>query len=119
MDITIYTILMFLVMVFAGSLVVFSIIRLFRLPEGERMAQIKSWLLWAVTEAEIELGEKTGKLKLSLVYGAFVEKFPWLAKIVPVSLFSSLVDEALLEMRRLLTTNTVVNTMVYGDEETK
>jgi hypothetical protein len=76
------------------------------------MKQIKAWLLWAVTQAEAELGSGTGKLKLSMVYGAFVEKFTWLAKLIPLSTFSGLVDSVLGEMHRLVSSNAAVEEIV-------
>ena len=66
------------------------------------------WLLWAVTEAEKELGGGTGKLKLRQVYDLFVTRFPWLARIVPFDLFSDMVDDALDEMREMLKNNQAV-----------
>jgi hypothetical protein len=64
--------------------------------------KIKQWLLWAVTEAEKEFGSGTGQLKLAKVYDMFVTRFPKLQVIVPFSLFSKLVDEALEIMENML-----------------
>lgn len=64
--------------------------------------KIKSWLLWAVTQAEKEFGSGTGKLKLAFVYDMFIAKFPKLQIIVPYKLFSALVDEALVLMKEML-----------------
>ena len=75
----------------------------------------REWLLWAVTEAEKELGGGTGKLKLRQVYDLFVTRFPWLARIVPFDLFSSMVDDALEEMREMLKTNQAVKAHVNGE----
>ena len=63
------------------------------LPREEQFEQIKGWLLGAVTLAEAQYGSGTGKIKLSVVYDAFVEKLP------------ELVDDALVEMRNLLENN--------------
>mgnify|MGYP000840045992 CR=1 FL=1 len=76
--------------------------------------RVKEWLLWAVTEAEKDLGGGTGKLKLRQVYDLFVQRFPWLAKAVSFELFSSLVDEALEEMREMLDNNQAVKAFVEG-----
>ncbi|MBR4450928.1 MAG: hypothetical protein IKS39_03745 [Clostridia bacterium] len=64
--------------------------------------KIRSWLLWAVTQAEREFGSGTGKLKLAFVYDLFIAKFPKLQIIVPFKLFSALVDQALAVMKEML-----------------
>lgn len=71
----------------------------------KQFEQIKGWLLGAVTLAEAQYGSGTGKIKLSVVYDAFVEKLPWLAQIISFDRFSELVDDALVEMRNLLENN--------------
>lgn len=71
-------------------------------------ARAKEWLLGAVTEAEKELGSKTGKLKLRFVYDLFITKFPIFSKIISFQGFSDLVDEVLVEMRKIINTNTAV-----------
>lgn len=86
-----------------------------RLPSGEQLAKVREWLLWAVTAAEKELGDGTGKLKLRQVYDLFVVRFPWLAKAVSFDLFSDLVDDALDEMREMLQNNQAVKALVNGE----
>ena len=93
---------------------VWYIYRYFHLPSEAQLAKVREWLLWAVTEAERELGGGTGKLKLRQVYDLFVTRFPWLARIVPFDLFSSLVDDALEDMREMLNTNKAVEALVKG-----
>lgn len=61
----------------------------------ENLKMIKSWLLSVIVNAEKVYGGKTGKVKLSYVYGLFIEKFPKLAKIITFETFSMLVDEVL------------------------
>lgn len=61
----------------------------------ENLKMIKSWLLSVIVNAEKVYGGKTGKVKLSYVYGLFIEKFPKLAKVIPFETFSALVDEVL------------------------
>jgi hypothetical protein len=56
---------------------------------------IKSWLLSVIVNAEKVYGGKTGKVKLSYVYGLFIEKFPKLARVIPFETFSTIVDEVL------------------------
>lgn len=95
----------------AGAAAIF-IYRFYLLGTEQQLAKVKEWLLWAVTEAEKDLGGGTGKLKLRLVYDQFVARFPWLAKIVSFERFSELVDEVLEEMREMIKTNDAVKSHV-------
>lgn len=79
----------------------------------------KQWLLGAVTEAEKQLGSKTGKLKLRLVYDMFITKFPIFSKIISFQGFSDLVDEVLVEMRKAINTNMFIFEYVNGTEATE
>lgn len=88
------------------------------LSNDEKIKQIKGWLLGAVTLAEAEFGSGTGKIKLSVVYDKFVEKFPWIAKVLSFDKFSEYVDESLREMRSLLSTNEAVAAIVASKENT-
>ena len=63
------------------------------------------WLLWPCIEAERILGSGTGQAKLRSVYDAFMQQFPILKYLLPFSVFSLWVDEALVEMRRQIETN--------------
>lgn len=89
-------------------------VRFFKKPSSEQIKKVKEWLLWAVLEAEKELGRGTGMLKLRYVYDLFISKFPWLAKIISFELFSALVDDALDEMRELLNKNDAAAEYVAG-----
>lgn len=95
---------------------VWYVYRYFHLPSEAQLAKVRKWLLGAVTRAEKELGSKTGKLKLCQVYDLFVARFPWLAKIVSFELFSSMVDDALDEMREMLENNPAAAALVSGGE---
>lgn len=86
-----------------------------RTPSEEQLSKVKSWLLYAVTEAEKKLGGGTGQIKLRYVYDAFLTKFPFLAKIVSFETFSGLVDEALEMFKAMMTHNTKVQEYVEGD----
>lgn len=107
-----YIILAALAILAAAGIAVY---RYFKLPSEAQLAKVREWLLWAVTEAEKELGGGTGKLKLRQVYDLFVTRFSWLARIVPFDLFSSLVDDALEDMREMLKTNQAVKVHVNGE----
>lgn len=78
------------------------------LPTDEQIAKVKEWLLYAVVEAEKELGGGTGQIKLRYVYDMFITKFPALVNVISFDMFSKLVDEALENMKHLLDTNSKV-----------
>lgn len=75
----------------------------------------KQWLLWAVIEAEKELGHNTGKLKLRKVYERFISCFPKLAFFVTFNKFEKWADEAVDEMKQLLKENKEVRSIVEGE----
>lgn len=87
------------------------------LPSAEQREKVKEWLVWAVTQAETELGSGTGQLKLRSVYDLFVQRFPAIAKAVSFDTFSLWVDEALDDMRDMLKQNKAVQELVNGVEE--
>lgn len=82
----------------------------------EQITKIKQWLLAAVTAAEAELGAKTGQIKLSAVYDAFLEAFPKLRVFISVDRFKVLVDEVLEQMRHLIATNEAVQKLVENTD---
>lgn len=90
----------------------FFIVNFLGLPTQKQVTKIKEWLLWSVVEAEKELGSSTGRLKLSMVYDAFILKFPMTSKFISFETFSKYVDLALDEMRRLLESNQAVKEYV-------
>ena len=92
----------------------FAVYKFAGLPTKSQVAKIKEWLLFAVTKAEQELGEKTGQLKRHTVYDLFVSKFPTTAKLVSFETFSRWVDEALVEMKKMLENNKQIETIVKG-----
>lgn len=104
-----YIVLAIIVLLAGGG---FAVYRFAKLPRTEQLVKVKEWLLWAVTEAEAALGGGTGQLKLRYVYDLFVEKFPWLVKVISFELFSGLVDDALVDMREMLEKNAAVKAIV-------
>ena len=80
-------------------------------PTAEQIANIKEWLLLAVTEAEKQLGGGTGQLKLRYVYDWAVERFAWVA-VIPFGTFAEWVDEALAEMKKQLAANEAVKAYI-------
>ena len=89
--------------------------RFLHLPTAQQIDKCKEWLLWAVTEAEKELGGGTGRLKLRQVYDLFVQRFPAVARAVSFDTFSLWVDEALEDMREMLKQNQAVKDLIGGD----
>lgn len=82
----------------------------------KKIETLRKWLEYAVTEAEKALGEKTGQLKLRLVYDMALSKFAWLEKLVSFEEFSGYVDEALEWMRKQLVSNAGVRGYVDGNK---
>lgn len=74
-----------------------------KLPTEEQIETVKQWLIWAVNEAEEELGSGTGQRKLRLVYDMFLTRFPYLSRVVTFNAFSTMVDEALDKVEMMLT----------------
>lgn len=76
-----------------------------QMPSNAQINKVKEWLLWAVAEAEKELGSGTGQLKLRYVYDMFIIKFPKIAKVLSFEAFSLLVDQVLEKFREMLENN--------------
>lgn len=91
-----------------------AIYRFAGMPTQKQVETIKEWLLYACIEAEKELGDGTGQLKLRYVYDLFITRFPSVAKMVPFAMFSLWVDAALEEMRMMLTQNKAIREVVKG-----
>ena len=104
-----------LLAVVAIAVIVYLLFKFFKLPRESQIAKIKEWLLYAVTEAEKELGSGTGQLKLRYVYDMFLSKFPYLAKFISFEFFSKLVDEVLEKFKEMFKTNTAVSAYVSSD----
>ena len=92
----------------------YSVYAFLRRPTEEQINSIKEWLLYAVTEAEKELGSGTGQLKLRYVYNMFVERFPALSAVISFPMLSGLVDEALVQMKKMLESNKALQAYVVG-----
>ena len=87
-----------------------------KLPSDAQLNQIKQCLLLWVIEAEKTFNQGgLGQLKLRWVYQKFVEHFPSVASFVTFEVFSTWVDEILVQMRQLLETNTHINDYVEGE----
>ena len=97
-----------------GIVVGYNIKNWFEKPTSEQIENIKQWLLYAVTEAEAQLGGGTGQLKLRYVYDLAVERFKWIS-LIPFEIFEMWVDESLDQMRHLLKTNENIQKLVDGE----
>ena len=85
-----------------------------QLPSETQIQKIKEWLLYAVIEAEAIYHEKTGQIKLRYVYDCFLSKFPSLVSVVSFEQFSTWVDEALEQMKHLISTNEAISNYIKG-----
>lgn len=85
------------------------------LLNGKR--SVMAFLLQAVIMAEKDWGSDTGRIKLSEVYGNFIEKYPIFSKIIPFSVFSAWVDAVLEDMRDILLKNEKARAYVENKKE--
>ena len=83
-------------------------------PSSVDLSKVQEWLLWAVMQAEKQLGGGTGQLKLRYVYDMFIARFPTVSKILTFEAFSIMVDIALAKLNEMLTDNKKVQQYVYG-----
>lgn len=98
-----------IILIIAAVVVVgYTAFTFFKMPSEAQYSQIKEWLLFAVAQAEKELGGGTGQLKLRYVYDMFIAKFGHFAKIISFEAFSLMVDEVLEKFRNMLETNNAV-----------
>lgn len=86
----------------------YSIMVFVKMPTNAQLSSVKEWLLYAVAQAEKELGSGTGQLKLRYVYNMFILRFSAIAKVISFEAFSELVDEALYIFRNMLKDNQAV-----------
>ena len=87
---------------------IFRVVTFFKQPSSNQLARVKEWLLYAVAQAEKELGSGTGQLKLRYVYDMFILRFGSVARMISFETFSTLVDEALYIFRDMLRDNKAV-----------
>ena len=84
----------------------------FKKPTNEQIEQVKEWLIFAVAEAEKKLGSGTGQLKLRYVYNMFIAKFPAIALFIDFEDFSHMVDNALLELECMISSNDNIKNVI-------
>ena len=100
------------------AVLVYLIFKFFKLPRASQIEKVKEWLLFAVSQAEKELGSGTGQLKLRYVYDMFVSKFPYLVQFVSFERFSKLVDDVLIKFKEMFNNNKAVKQYVVSNETT-
>lgn len=105
------------VIIIVAIALIATIIAFVKLPKDKKIANLKEWLKYAVTEAEKALGSGTGQLKLRLVYDMAIKQFSWISSLIPFETFSGWVDEALDWMRAQLTENKAAQEYVEGKTE--
>lgn len=105
-------ILLALVLVVAAALFVIWFIKL---PATEKESKIRSWLKWAVIEAEKELGRGTGQAKLVYAWNLFTKsKFGWMTAFITYSMFENWINSALKWLNVQLDTNENLFKYIYG-----
>lgn len=97
-----YIIVALVVLLVIASGIIFAF---FKSPSEKQLQKVKAWLLYAVTQAEAELGSGTGKLKLRYVYDLFITRFKWIPLVISFDTFADLVHDSLDEMREMLKNN--------------
>lgn len=108
-------------MVLATVLLIIGVIFLYWYTKRaikEQKIKVNKFLLWAVAQAQIDLGSDTGPLKLSKVYGLFLSVFP--AKItskIPFALFEAMVIAAKAELVNLQKENPAIDKVITGSTE--
>lgn len=106
-------IVVFVACIAVAAKIVYTFIKL---PNDKQLSAVKDWLLYWVLQAEASLGGGTGKIKLAMVYDVFVQRYPWLAKMITYDTFGLMVDDALEKMRAMLQGNpTLLETIKNAD----
>ncbi|MBP3654721.1 MAG: hypothetical protein J6J04_04735 [Oscillospiraceae bacterium] len=102
------------------NIVLYVILAVILVFGGLYIMGFKDWLVWAVIEAEHMLGSKTGQMKLRYVYDLAIKHFPVVAKLLPFSVFSILVEKALEVMNTMIQDNKsiadAIGVVLVGDE---
>lgn len=106
-----------LILIIIGIAIAISVYKFIKLSKEQQIENIKQWLVFACLEAEKTLGGKTGQVKLRYVYDLFVSKFKFVSYLIPFKTFSEWVDDSLVNMKLMISTNEAVRKLV--EEEGK
>ena len=96
---------------------IYSVKVFFQMPKDEQISKVQEWLLYAVAQAERELGSGTGQLKLRYVYDNFIHRFPAIAAAISFEAFSLMVDKSLQKFNTLLNANKKLQNYVNNVKE--
>lgn len=77
---------------------------------------LREFLLWAVAQAEIALGSKTGDLKLAYAYNLAIKRFPIIAKLIPYTVFKSMVKKALARLEYIMSNSKESRDIINGTD---
>ena len=102
-----------ILLILLGGAVIF-IANFIKAAKDKKIEMISEWLLLAVVQAEKELGNGTGQIKLRFVYDMFIAKFKYASMMITFSQFSLMVDTALERMRQMLSDNNNLKAYVDG-----
>lgn len=97
--------------------IIYTAYKFISLSKERQVENIKQWLIFACLEAEKMLGSKTGKVKLRYVYDLFISKYKFIACLIPFDTFSKWVDDSLIDMRNMISTNKAIKKIVEGDDK--
>lgn len=101
--------------------VICFVFRFLGMPTEKQKEKVMEWLKWACIEAEQELRNGIGQLKLRKVWNMFcsVPAFTWVARVISFEQFSKWVSDALLEAKKMLISNEALAEHVYGENATE
>ncbi len=103
-----------LILIIIGMVIAISVYKFMKLSKEQQIENIKQWLVFACLEAEKMLGGKTGQVKLRYVYDLFVSKYKFISCLIPFDTFSKWVDDSLIDMRNMISTNEAIRKIVEG-----
>ncbi len=103
-----------LILIIIGMAIAISVYKFMKLSKQQQIENIKQWLVFACLEAEKMLGGKTGQVKLRYVYDLFVSKYKFISCLIPFDTFSKWVDDSLIDMRNMISTNEAIRKIVEG-----
>ena len=103
-----------LILIIIGMAIAISVYKFMKLSKEQQIENIKQWLVFACLEAEKMLGGKTGQVKLRYVYDLFVSKYKFISCLIPFDTFSKWVDDSLIDMRNMTSTNEAIRKIVEG-----
>ena len=95
------------------TLAVYTILEFLKLTPKQQMKKLQVALLYMVTEAEKEMGSETGRVKRSMVWEWLVKRFPVITLFLTEEKYDELLEQALIEFRKLLESNEKLYDYVY------